>query len=58
MDFITDEELDGCIVLILNLCYKRKNCPQKKKSKRFWVREVFKKRAAYRLNINLVRDRG
>ena len=32
MDFITDEELDGCIVLILYLCYKRKNCPQKKKN--------------------------
>ena len=54
MDFImTDEELDGYLVLIRFMLKKKKSLPSKK-SKRFWVREIFKERAAYELYNNLM----
>ena len=55
MDFMTDEELDGYLVLILLMLKKKKSLPSKK-PKRFWVREVFKTRAAYGLYNNLVHE--
>ena len=55
MDFITDKELDGYLVLIRFMLKKKKSLPSKK-SKRFWVREIFKKRAAYGLYNNLVHE--
>ena len=55
MDFITDDELDGYVVLIFFVSEKKKVLALKK-SKRFWVREIFKKRAAYELYSNLVHE--
>ena len=55
MDFVTDKELDGYLVFILFMLKKKKFFPLKK-SKRFWVREIFKKRATYRLYNNLVHE--
>ena len=49
---MTDEELDGYLVLILFMLKKKKSLPSKK-SERFCVREIFKKRAAYN---NLVHE--
>ena len=43
---MTDEELDGYLVLILFMLKKKKSLPSKK-SERFCLREIFKKRAAY-----------
>ena len=49
MDSImTDKELDGYLVLIRFMVKKKKSLPSKK-SETFWVREIFKKRAAYGL---------
>ena len=53
MNFLTDKELDGYSVLILLMLKKEKSLPSKK-SKKFWVREIFKKRAAYGRYNNLV----
>ena len=44
MDFMTDKELDGYLTLIFFILKKEKSLPSKK-SKRFWVREIFKKSA-------------
>ena len=55
MDFVTDKELDGYLVFILFMLKKKKFFPSKK-SKRFWVREIFKKRATYGLYNNLVHE--
>ena len=55
MDFITDDELDGYVVLIF-FCVRKEKVLALKKSKRFWVREIFKKRAAYGLYNNLVHE--
>ena len=52
MDFMTNDELDGYLVLIFFMLKKKKSLPLKK-SKRFWVREIFKKRTAYGLYNNL-----
>ena len=54
MDSImTDKELDGYLVLIRFMLKKKKSLPSKK-SGRFWIREIFKRRAAYGLYNNLV----
>ena len=53
MDFMMSEELDGYLVLIFFMLKNKKTLPSKK-SKRFWVREIFKKRAVYGLYNNLV----
>ena len=53
MDFMTDKELDGYLVLILFVLKKEKSLPSKK-SRRYWVREIFKKKAVCRLHNNLV----
>ena len=50
---MTDEELDGYLVLILFMLKKEKSLPWKK-SRRYWVREIFKKKAVYGLHNNLV----
>ena len=42
MDFTTDKELDGYLILILFMFNKGKILALKK-SERFWVREIFKK---------------
>ena len=55
MDFMTDEELDTYLLFILFMFKKKKSLPSKK-PKRFWVREIFKKGAAYGLNSNLVQE--
>ena len=55
MDFMTDEELDGYLVLILFALKKEKSLPSKK-STRYWAREIFKKKAAYGLYNNLVHE--
>ena len=55
MDFMTDEELDGYLVLIFFMLKKKKSMPSKK-PKRFWVREICQKRAAYGLYNNLVHE--
>ena len=41
---MTDKELDGYLVLIRFMLKKKKSFPSKK-SERFWVREIFKKKA-------------
>ena len=51
MDFMTDKEL----VLILIMLKKKKFLPSKKFT-RFWLREIFQKRAAYGLYNNLVHE--
>ena len=56
MDFMTDEELDGYLVLILFYVQKEKSLPSKK-STRFCVREIFK-RAVFGLYNNLVHELG
>ena len=55
MDFMTDERLDCYLVLILFMLKKKNSLPLKK-SKRFWVREIFKKRAEYGFYNNLVHE--
>ena len=55
MDFMTDKELDSDLVLILFILKKKKSLPSKK-SKRFWVRGIFKKGVAYGFNNNLVHE--
>ena len=55
MDFMTDEELHGYLVLILFMLKKEKSLPSKK-SKRFWVRKIPKTRAVYELYNNLVHN--
>ena len=55
MNFMTDEELDGYLVLIFFMIKKKKTLPSKE-SERFWVTEIFKKRAAYGLCNNLVHE--
>ena len=40
MDFTTDEELDGYLVLILFMLKKKKPLPSKK-NPRFWIQEIF-----------------
>ena len=54
MYFITVEELDCYLVFILFMFKKKKSLPSKKKPEIFWVREIFKKKAAYGLYSNLV----
>ena len=49
------EESDAYFVLILFMLKKKSPCPQKN-FKRFWLREIFKKRAADELYNNLVHD--
>ena len=51
---MTDEELDRYVVWIKT---KKEKFLPSKKSKRFWAREVFKKRAAYGLYNNLVHEK-
>ena len=53
MDFMTDEELDGYLVLVLFMLKKKKSLPSKKP---FWLREIFEKKAAYGLYNNLVHE--
>ena len=55
MDFMMDKKLNGYLVLVLIILKKEKSLPSKK-SKRFWVRKIFKKRAAYGLYNNLVHE--
>ena len=55
MDFMMDEELDVYFVLILFML-KMKNSLSSKKCKRFWIREIFKKRAAYGIYNSLVHE--
>ena len=55
MDFMTDEKLDCYLVLILFMLKKKKSLPLKK-SKRFWVQEIFKKRAEYGFYNNLAHE--
>ena len=55
MDFMTDEELDSYLVLILFELKKEKSLPSKK-STRYWVREMFEKKAVYGLHNNLVHE--
>ena len=45
---MTDKKLDGYLVLIRFMVKKKKSLPSKK-SEKFWVREIFKKRATYGL---------
>ena len=53
MDFTTDEELDGYLVLILFMLKKKKTLALKK-TPRFWIQEIFIKTATDRLYKNLV----
>ena len=53
MDFMADEELDGYLILILFILKKKKSLPSKKPFG-FWLREIFKKRAADGFYNNLV----
>ena len=46
MDFMTDEELDDYLILVLFMLKKEKLLPPEK-SKWFWVGEIFQKRALY-----------
>ena len=56
MDSImTDKELDGNLVFLRFMLKKTKYLPSKT-SDRFWVREIFKKTAAYGLYNNLVHE--
>ena len=55
MDFMTDEELDGYLVLLTFMLKKEKSLPSKI-LKRFWLRKIFKKRAADGLQNNLVHE--
>ena len=48
---MTDDELDGYLVLILFMLKKKKSWTSKK-SENFWVREIFKKRPVYGLSNN------
>ena len=50
-----DKELDGYLVLIRFILKKKKSLPSKK-SERFWVREIFKKRVGYGFYNNLVHE--
>ena len=52
---MTDREIDDYLVLILFMLKKKKSLPSKK-PKRFWVREIFRKRAVYGLYNNLVHE--
>ena len=53
MNFMTDEELDGYLVLILFMLKKKKILALKKNLKKFWLREIFKKRTVDGLYKNL-----
>ena len=53
MDFMTDEELDGYLVLVLFMLKKKKSLPSKRP---FWLSEIFEKKAAYGLYNNLVHE--
>ena len=55
MDFMADEEFDGYLVFILLMLKRQKSLPSKK-TKRFRVREKFKKRAAHELYNNLAHE--
>ena len=55
MSFMTDDELDGYLVLILFMLKKKKSWTSKK-SENFWVREIFKKRPVYGLSNNVVHE--
>ena len=57
MDFMIDEELGGYLVLILFMLKKKKSLLSKI-SKRFWVREMFKKKAANGFYNNFVHELG
>ena len=52
-----DEELDGYLVLILFMLKKKKSLLSKI-SKRFWVREMFKNKAANGFYNNFVHELG
>ena len=57
MDVITDEELLNISILVLILLkQKRKNQKKINKSRRFWVREIFKKRSQHGLYNNLIQE--
>ena len=55
MDFMTDEELDGYLVLI-PFMLKKEILAIKKNLKRFWLKEIYKKRAADGLYNNLAHE--
>ena len=52
---MTDDELDGYLVLILFMLKKKKSWTSKK-SENFWVREIFRKRSVYGLSNNVVHE--
>ena len=57
MDVITDEELLNISILVLILLkQKRKKKKKISKSRRFWVREIFKKRNQHGLYNNLIQE--
>ena len=51
---MTDEELDRWLFSFDTFYIKKEKSLPSKKSKRFWVREIFKKTAMYWLYNNLV----
>ena len=53
MDVIADEELLNISILILILLKQKQ---KKNKSRRFWVREIFKKRNQHGLYNNLIQE--
>ena len=55
MGFMTDVELDGYLVLVLFILKKKKSLPSRN-FKRFWLKEIFKKRAADGLCNNSVHE--
>ena len=57
MDVITDEELLNISILVLILLkQKRKKKKKINKSRRFWVRGIFKKRNQHGLYNNLIQE--
>ena len=52
---MTDDELDGYLVLILFMLKKKKSWTSKK-SENFWVREIFRKRSVHGLSNNVVHE--
>ena len=55
VSIMMDKELDGYLVLIRFMLKNKISLPSKK-FERVWVREVFKKKAAYGLYNNLVHE--
>ena len=52
---MTDEELDGYLVLIHFVLKKEKSLPSKN-SARYWIREIFEKKAVYGIHNNFVHE--